>query len=431
MARKQTNMIKYIIKRILFMIPMLMAVLIVTFLLSQMMMADPSMSLLNIGMDEIALQRELDRLGFRDPIHIKLWKYLVNFFSGDWGVSYVAMPGTPVLDMIGKIWPKTIELVIFPIIIAPIIAIKLGVTSAKHKNKNKDIIIRFAAILGAGFPVFFIAKVLQMLFFNLRIYTFEEINLPLMYSNSPGYMGYTSADIIPPPPEFSLSYLSVLLFLIISIFLVYKGAVSLKRKKLNYGEIDNKSKRTKYIILGGIIMVTSSLLLIFLTNVLYTFSYGTGFRIIDALLYNDQHHLWDTAIHLVIPVICMVFVSLAPITRQTRSSMLDVIDQDYIRTARAKGVEEKTVLNKHALRNSLLPTSTLIIGNTTAALLGSLFIEISFNYTGLGYYMVRSVFMGDYFVIQGILVFSTIIILFGTLLTDVMYTIIDPRVTYK
>jgi len=413
------------------MIPMLMAVLIVTFLLSQMMMADPSMSLLNIGMDEIALQRELDRLGFRDPIHIKLWKYLVNFFSGDWGVSYVAMPGTPVLDMIGKIWPKTIELVIFPIIIAPIIAIKLGVTSAKHKNKNKDIIIRFAAILGAGFPVFFIAKVLQMLFFNLRIYTFEEINLPLMYSNSPGYMGYTSADIIPPPPEFSLSYLSVLLFLIISIFLVYKGAVSLKRKKLNYGEIDNKSKRTKYIILGGIIMVTSSLLLIFLTNVLYTFSYGTGFRIIDALLYNDQHHLWDTAIHLVIPVICMVFVSLAPITRQTRSSMLDVIDQDYIRTARAKGVEEKTVLNKHALRNSLLPTSTLIIGNTTAALLGSLFIEISFNYTGLGYYMVRSVFMGDYFVIQGILVFSTIIILFGTLLTDVMYTIIDPRVTYK
>ncbi|MHA1507223.1 MAG: hypothetical protein ACTSO6_00805, partial [Promethearchaeota archaeon] len=83
MARKQTNMIKYIIKRILFMFPMLLAVLIVTFLLSQMMMADPSMSLLNIGMDEVALQRELDRLGFRDPVHIKLWKYLVNFFSGD------------------------------------------------------------------------------------------------------------------------------------------------------------------------------------------------------------------------------------------------------------------------------------------------------------------------------------------------------------
>ncbi|MHA1255435.1 MAG: ABC transporter permease, partial [Promethearchaeota archaeon] len=248
---------------------------------------------------------------------------------------------------------------------------------------------------------------------------------------SPMYLGYTSADIIPPPPLFTLSYLIVLIFLIIGIVLVYKGAVSLKRKVMSFREKENKSKRTKYLIFGGSLIAISSILLIILTSVLYTFSYGTGFRIIDAILFNDQHHLWDTLNHLFIPVICMVFVSLAPITRQTRSSMLDVIDQDYIRTARAKGVEEKSVMNRHALRNSLLPTSTLIIGNTTAALLGSLFIEISFNYTGLGYYMVRSVFMGDYFVIQGILVFSTIIILIGTLLTDVMYTIIDPRVTYK
>ncbi|MHA1507623.1 MAG: ABC transporter permease, partial [Promethearchaeota archaeon] len=312
-----------------------------------------------------------------------------------------------------------------------IIAVKLGVTSAKHKNKNRDIAIRLVAILGAGFPVFFIAKVLQMVFFNLRIVTYDDINLPLMYSNSPLYLGYTSADIIPPPPLFTLSYLIVLIFLIIGIVLVYKGAVSLKRKVISFREKENKSKRTKYLIFGGSLIAISSILLIILTSVLYTFSYGTGFRIIDAILFNDQHHLWDTLNHLFIPVICMVFVSLAPITRQTRSSMLDVIDQDYIRTARAKGVEEKSVMNRHALRNSLLPTSTLIIGNTTAALLGSLFIEISFNYTGLGYYMVRSVFMGDYFVIQGILVFSTIIILIGTLLTDVMYTIIDPRVTYK
>ncbi|NVM19246.1 MAG: ABC transporter permease [Candidatus Lokiarchaeota archaeon] len=431
MARKQTNMIKYIIKRILFMFPMLLAVLIVTFLLSQMMMADPSMSLLNIGMDELTLQRELDRLGFTDPVHIKLWKYLVNFFSGDWGVSYVVMQGTPVLDMIVKIWPKTIELVLLPIIIAPIIAVKLGVTSVKHKDKNKDIIIRFVAIIGAGFPVFFIAKVLQMVFFNLRIVTYDDINLPLMYSNSPQYLGYTTAAIVPPPPLFTLSYLAMLVFLIIGIVLVYKGAVSLKKKAMPLMEKKIKSKRTKYLIWGGSLIAICSILLIISTSFLYMYSYGTGFRIIDAILYNDQHHLWDTINHLFIPVICMVFVSLAPITRQTRSSMLDVIDQDYIRTARAKGVEEKTVLNKHALRNSLLPTSTLIIGNTTAALLGSLFIEISFNYTGLGYYMVRSVFMGDYFVIQGILVFSTIIILIGTLLTDVMYTIIDPRVSYN
>ena len=111
--------------------------------------------------------------------------------------------------------------------------------------------------------------------------------------------------------------------------------------------------------------------------------------------------------------------------------MLEVMDQDYIRTARAKGVLEKDVINKHALRNALLPTSNLIIGGTASALLGSLFIEISFNYRGVGYYMVQAIFAGDYLVINGLLVFSIIIILTGTLVTDVMYTIIDPRIVYR
>ena len=356
MARKQTNMVKYIIKRILMMVPMLFAVLIVGFLLSEAMVSDPGMGLLNIAMEPEVLQAELRRLGFLDPVHIKLGKYFANFFTGDWGQSYVVMPGTPVITMIGKIWPKTIELMIIPIVIIPFIAVKLGVISAKYKNKNKDIGIRLIAILGAGFPVFFIAKVLQMLFFNVRMYTYGDFDIPLLYSNATSYLGFK------PGPD---------------------GA------------------------------------------------YLTGFRFLDAILYNEQRYLWDTITHLILPVLCMCFVSLAPITRQTRSSMLDVMDQDYIRTARAKGVEEQTVLNKHALRNALIPTSNLIIGGTAGALLGSIFIEVSFNYTGLGYYMVQSIFLGDYFVIMGILVFQTIIILTGTLVTDVMYTIIDPRISYN
>jgi len=111
--------------------------------------------------------------------------------------------------------------------------------------------------------------------------------------------------------------------------------------------------------------------------------------------------------------------------------MLDVLDQDYIRTARAKGVIEKDVINKHALRNALLPTSNLIIGGTATALLGSFFIEVTFTYKGFGYYMVESIFLGDYLVINGLLVFATIILLTGTLVADVMYTIIDPRITYR
>jgi peptide/nickel transport system permease protein len=111
--------------------------------------------------------------------------------------------------------------------------------------------------------------------------------------------------------------------------------------------------------------------------------------------------------------------------------MLEVMDQDYIRTARAKGVLEKDVINKHALRNALLPTSNLIIGGTASALLGSLFVEVTFNYKGFGWHMVESIFKGDYLLINGLLVFSVIIILIGTLVTDVMYTIIDPRIVYR
>ena len=92
----------------------------------------------------------------------------------------------------------------------------------------------------------------------------------------------------------------------------------------------------------------------------------TGFRIIDSILYNNQIYLFDTLVHLILPGICITFVSLAAITRQTRSSMLDVLDQDYIRTARAKGVLERDVINKHAIRNSLIPVSNLIVGGVAS-----------------------------------------------------------------
>jgi len=110
--------------------------------------------------------------------------------------------------------------------------------------------------------------------------------------------------------------------------------------------------------------------------------------------------------------------------------MLDVLDQDYIRTARAKGVQEKKVINKHALRNAILPTSHMVIAGTAGALTGSLFVEMIFNYTGFGYYMLRAIIGGDYFVINGLLVFSAIIVISGTLVADVAYTIIDPRIIY-
>ncbi len=354
MPRQARNMFKYVIKRVLFMFPLLLAVLVFTWLLSHMMSVDPYLNKLGQVMDRETIERFLRESGYYDPWYIKLGIYLRNFFAGDWGESYIVLPNKKVIEIIMEITPRTIELMIFPIVVVPLIAIKLGVTSAKNKDKPRDTLIRGFAIVGAGFPVFYLATLVQLFVgITLRDFTYGGINLEVVYANSPLLQN--------PVP------------------------------------------------IGGP---------------------ETGFRIIDSILYNNHEYLFDTLTHLILPLICMTFVSLSAVTRMTRSTMLDVLDQDYIRTARAKGVVERDVINKHALRNAILPTSHMVISGTAGALLGSLFVEITFNYTGFGYYMISAIWAGDYIVINGLLIFSTIIIISGTLIADVAYTIIDPRIIY-
>jgi peptide/nickel transport system permease protein len=341
------------------MIPMLFLVLTFTWILSHMMIVSRISEISLIFDDPALMEEQLKKIGYKDPWYIELGIYFKNFFTGDWGVALAGdREGTQVFTLISDIFPKTIELMIIPIVLSPIIAVKLGLASAKHRDKLRDVFIRIIAILGAGFPIFWIATLLQ-LFFGLYLgqFTLGSLDLPVTFANK---------------SEFAYPYSPV---------------------------PDD--------------------------------AFSTNFRIIDSFLYNDQLYLWDSLIHLIIPAMCVTFVSLAGITRQTRSSMLDVLDQDYIRTARAKGVLEKEVINQHALRNALLPTSNLIIGGIAAALLGSFYVEVTFNYKGFGFYMWSSIFLGDYMVINGLLVFATLIILSGNLVADVMYTIIDPRIIYS
>ena len=422
MTRKSQNMIKYVIKRVLVMFPMLIAVLIFTWLLSHMMSVNPVANRIGFTLDPDVYERELRRIGYYDPWFVQLGIYLRQFFTGDWGTSYIVLPNKPVTEIIGTIFPRTIELMIFPTVIVPIIAVKLGVLSAKNKNTSKDVIIRLAAILGAGFPVFWIATLLQRFVgISLNRITYGAIAIEVVYSNSPELDGPPTDNFA--PPLYDLFSISFFILLLLGIILLYKNFNKFRASKQN--------KNLIYTILGSLMIIISVIPIIFLINAYYTNSYGCGFRIIDSFLYNDQIYLWDTLIHLLLPMISMTLVSLAGITRMTRSSMLEVLDQDYIRTARAKGVLEKDVINKHALRNALIPTSNLIIGGIASGLLGSLYIEVTFNYKGFGYYMVQSIFSGDFLVINGLLVFSVIIILTGTLVADVMYTIIDPRIVYR
>lgn len=140
---------------------------------------------------------------------------------------------------------------------------------------------------------------------------------------------------------------------------------------------------------------------------------------------------FDRAYHMVLPLICYMIGSFAQLATLMRNSMLDVIKSDYVRTARAKGLSEKFVIYKHALRNALIPIATGLGGFFGVFLAGSLIIETMFNLDGIGLLGYQSVLSRDYNVIMGLTFMSSIVLMFGRILSDVIYVLIDPRIDFK
>ena len=139
-----------------------------------------------------------------------------------------------------------------------------------------------------------------------------------------------------------------------------------------------------------------------------------------------QDRIW----HLILPVTCMTYYTLATLSRYMRSSMLEVIRQDFIRTARAKGVSEFLVVYRHALRNSLIPIVTLMADLLPAMIGGSIVIETIFSIPGMGQLSFDAVLNRDYPLIMSIFTLSAMLTLLGILLSDFLYTMVDPRITY-
>lgn len=139
----------------------------------------------------------------------------------------------------------------------------------------------------------------------------------------------------------------------------------------------------------------------------------------------------DRAHHFILPIICYMLGGFTELTMLTRNSMLDVIKSDYIRTARAKGVREKTVIFKHALRNALIPVATGLGGFFSVFLAGSLIIETIFNLDGIGLLGYKSALTRDYNVVMGLTFLSSVVLLLGRLFSDIVYVLIDPRIDFK
>ena len=166
-------------------------------------------------------------------------------------------------------------------------------------------------------------------------------------------------------------------------------------------------------------------------SLLYFFPPVTGFMLIDALLSGQEGAFKSALSHLILPSIVLATIPLAVIARQTRSAMLEVLGEDYVRTARAKGLPALRVVGIHALRNALIPVVTTIGLQVGVLLAGAILTETIFSWPGIGKWMVDSVFKRDYPVIQGGLLIIAGIIMLVNLTVDLLYGLINPRIRHQ
>jgi peptide/nickel transport system permease protein len=157
----------------------------------------------------------------------------------------------------------------------------------------------------------------------------------------------------------------------------------------------------------------------------------TNFYVLDAIIARDWNALWDAIQHLILPAIALGSIPLAVITRITRASVLDVQNEDYVRTARAKGLPPLVVDRRHVLRNALLPITTIIGLQTGLLLSGAVLTETVFAWPGMGSWLRDAIFNRDYPVLQGGILFLAVVFVIVNLIVDLSYAVINPRIRYS
>jgi peptide/nickel transport system permease protein len=163
-------------------------------------------------------------------------------------------------------------------------------------------------------------------------------------------------------------------------------------------------------------------------SVLINIPHPTNFYLLDALLAGNLGAFWDVVKHLILPAVALGSIPLAIITRITRAAVLDVQNEDYVRTARAKGLAPHIVDERHVLRNALLPVSTIVGLQVGLLLSGAILTETVFSYPGIGSWLQQAISDRNYPVIQGGILFVAIIVVFVNLLVDISYALINPRI---
>ena len=302
---------RYILKRIFYVIPVLLGVTVIVFTLMYITPGDPAAVILGLEATPETLAEVRKELGIDQPYIVRLLNYIRDvFLEFDFGISYRTR--TPVIDEIVSRLPITIKLTFLSMIIGSILGIAFGIISAVKQYTWIDNITTIIALFGVSTPSFWLAMMMVLIF---------AVNL--------GWLPVSG-------------------------------------------------------------------------------SYGPEY--------------W------ILPTFTLGFQAAGIVMRMTRSSMLEVIRQDYIRTARAKGQSERIVIMRHALRNALIPIITTIANQTGVLIGGSILVEAVFSMPGLGKYMVESINYLDYPAVQGTILVIAIMTVIIQLAVDIIYSLVDPRI---
>ena len=334
-------MLRYLVRRLLLLVPILLGVSILIFFWVRALPGSPADALLGERATPALVKQYRHLYGFDRPIYVQYWKYLGTLAHGDLGVSIA--DHRHVAREIGDRFPATMELATAAMLFSIVLGIPLGFFAAKRHGGVFDQSSLIVSLFGISIPIFVLAILLKYAF---------AVHWHLLPS---------------------------------------------------VGRIDIRSD----------------------------VRHPTNFYILDALLAHDWHTLWDVLKHLVLPSIALGSIPLAVIMRITRAAVLDVQNEDYVRTARAKGLPPLTVDARHVLRNALLPVSTIIGLQTGLLLSGAVLTETVFAYPGMGSWLRDAIFNRDYPVLQGGVLFLAVVFVLVNLIVDISYALINPRIRYS
>lgn len=333
------NLATYVARRLGLMVFVLFGVLVITFVVSHVIPADPVGAILGGNAPPEKVDALRAQLGLDKPLPEQFVAYLWGAVRGDLGRSL--RTGRPVWDDIQQYFPATVELTMSAIFLAIILGVPMGVISAVRRNQAPDHAARLFSIVGVSMPVFWTGLVLMLLLY----YRFGWLPGP----------GRLDLAVLPPPSR-------------------------------------------------------------------------TGLLLLDGLVARNWEAVRNALAHLIMPAFVLGYVATATIARITRSSMLDILSQDFIRTARAKGLREQVVILRHALRNALIPTVT-IIGLVFGGLLeGSVLTETIFAWPGLGRYITTAYITLDYPAVMGGTLYIAVVFSIVNLVVDLTYAVLDPRI---